>query len=244
MSESYQQLYTVGEESSDRHRNLSIYQYPNTSVQDSLCEKEAGKPDVYLGLRNMADQLVNEGLINHVEILINYSHPNINGDSAEDYRTAFRKWLNAEEITWNGVHFLAASGVAEGNAEVPTSQNESALVNNRCTALLAGSTRPWIRNAAFHEALHNIIDSDNVKVREMSEHWDHGGDRQHDLGTVLSSAGDSSPLCTSYEDSHGRHDGDMGAGCATDYPNVVGVYNETLTTCTKTGVEETVKSLD
>lgn len=241
MGESYQQLYTVGEYSSDRHRNLSIYQYPDDSVHDSLCEKSADEPDVYLGLRNMVDQLVNYGAIDYAEILINYSHPPVSGDNAGEYKSDFRDWLDTEGITWNGVHFLATGGFASGKADVPTSESESALVDNRCTILGCGSTRQWVRNAASHEALHTIIDSDNVEVRSMSEHWDNGGHRQHDLGMILSAEGDVSPMSTSYEDTHAYHDDTN--GCATVYDNTIGLYNETLTSCTKTGVKETVKSL-
>jgi hypothetical protein len=239
----YVEVYTTGNLSANEYRNLSIYEYPNTSTQDSLCEKDADKPDVYSGLKGMADQLVNNGIIDYAEILIDYSHPHIDGNDARDYRTSFRNWLDNQGISWNGVHFLAAAGFAGGNAEVPTSESGSALVNDQCTILGCGSTRQWIRNASSHEALHTIIDSDTAEVRKMSEHYNNGGHRQHDLGTVLSGAGDSSPLCTSYEDTHGRHDGDLDDGCATDYPNVSGVYNETLTSCTKTGVKETVNSL-
>lgn len=235
----YMQQYTNGNSSATGRKRLSIYLYPASSNQDSLCEQGADKNDVFLGVRNMANQLINEGIIEYVDILTNYDHPDVNGSSPRDCRKAFRSWLDSQNISWTGVHLYADTGTGTGNAEVANSPNASALVNDRCAYLRCGSTRQWIRNAASHESLHTIINADGSNVKSMSEHPDNPGDRQHDLGTILGPAGDTSPMCTSYAEEHGRH-----GECSKDYTNVKGVYNETLTHCTKDGVQETVSDLN
>ncbi|MCF2166529.1 hypothetical protein [Halobacterium salinarum] len=219
----------------NRYKNLHIYLYPNTSTSDVVVEDGNTAHD---GAKSLVNQLVEETDLEYGEVPVNYSHPDISVQAAEDMKADFGDWLDNQGVTWKGMHLLVSSGSADGYADVPGGTSSCALKDRCHGALRMGPTPQWAKNAVAHECLHSIIDPTTNTTVAWTRSHSKNGDRQHDLGTVYGSAGDISPMATSYSD-HAKH-----GECGTNYINIPGVYNQDLTSCTTGAVQATIDKIE
>lgn len=235
MSVQYTSISSHGNWTDDWERRLEIYLYPNDSSFDSKCESGGS---VYHGVRTMAEQLIEDGAIDHASIWITYEHPEIKDSGIDKYdkRERFKDWTGNHNIASEGVQLLACDGDAEGAAYSPSTWQDSALLNPRVAIAEANLYVEAERNTASHEALHTIINGNNEGVKSMADH-SNVSDIHHDLGSNLTSMGDTTPLASGYGSTHSHH------GQCNGYANSYGVFTEELTDCTKGSVAHTVDQI-
>lgn len=222
---SYSTIRSGSNSSNSSDETLTVHLYPNTSSDDSQCENTLADALDVLG-----QQALDNDSAYRYEVKISYDHPNLDTSSKDAFWNDWRGYSNGRD-SYAGSHVAVNSKNIGGRAQSP--RNPGAW--NGSFDAICGFADPveHYKNTIIQEVLHSFIDQSLSSVESRYS------DSEHDLGTVYSGAvgdGPTSPMCTSYEDTHGRH-----GSCATDAP-WNWTYTTALTDCSLNSLKDTSDS--
>lgn len=209
----------------DRH--MSIYLYPDTYSEDSVCEN-----GIASALDNACSEFLRWNVIGYYEIAINYDHPSKQDENSSTlgYYNDFKAWIqdNGNYLDYKGSHIGINDKYGSGQAQGGDGPSSNSFVTSQIAVMGTNAPTGHYENGAIMEALHNFINENNDRINdELIE------DDEHDLGTVHS-GGNVTPLTTSYV---GPGDHSQHGYC--DKPYSQDGYTHVPTECTVNAIDYT-----